>query len=265
MRSLALTLSVAVLPLAAPASAATSVLTPYTLTNTTYAQNFNALATSGSSAALPAGFQISEVGTSMAADGLYTAGTGSSNAGDVYSFGVDADRALGSLYSGTNTPSFGFIFTNGLSSAITSLNFAFAGEQWRAAAGTADRLNFQYRVGASAIDVGTWVDVDGLDIVSQINGVTGAATLNGNLAANRMLYAATIGSLNIAAGQTFGFRFVDADGPGGADAGLALDDLRIDATAVAAVPEPATWGMMILGLFGVAALLRRREGSRRFA
>lgn len=44
--------------------------------------------------------------------------------------------------------------------------------------------------------------------------------------------------------------------------GVQIDNVRVAAPVVSAVPEPATWAMMILGLGGVGAVLRtrRREG-----
>lgn len=259
MRKIALMAAVAVLPLAAPAAAVTSVLTPATLDAPTYTQNFNSLAASGASGALPIGFQIAEMGTSGTVDGRYTASTGSSTAGDVYSFGLDADRALGTVLSGTNAALFGAVFTNGLGSAITALTFDFAGEQWRSVVGAADRLDFQYRLSGGNIDTGTWIDVNSLDILAVVTGATGA--VNGNLAANRALYNATIGGLNIAAGQSFAFRFVDVDFAPGADAGLALDDVTLTATTgvAPAVPEPATWATMVAGFGLLGGALRRRS------
>jgi len=44
-----------------------------------------------------------------------------------------------------------------------------------------------------------------------------------------------------------------------ADAGVQIDNLALE--GVAAVPEPATWAMMILGFGGVGATLRRRRHS----
>jgi len=44
--------------------------------------------------------------------------------------------------------------------------------------------------------------------------------------------------------------------------GIAIDDLTIGVTMTAAVPEPSTWMLMTLGLFGVVAVARRK---RRFA
>ena len=269
MRALALIAVAAALPIATPAAAVTSILVPYSLTTNTYAQNFNALAATGESNLLPTGFQIAETGTSATVDGNYTAGTGSNNAGDVYSFGSagSADRALGTLLSGSNTPLFGFVFTNNLSAAITALAFNFAGEQWRSVAGATDRLDFQYRLGGGAVDTGSWTDFNTLDILSRVNAATGA--VDGNLAANRAIYSGTIGGLNIGVGQSFAFRFVDFD-TSGADTGLALDDLTFTATAGAtsAVPEPASWALMLLGFGSTGYVMRRRRphGARiRFA
>lgn len=42
------------------------------------------------------------------------------------------------------------------------------------------------------------------------------------------------------------------------DAGVQIDNLALEGT-IAAVPEPATWAMMILGFGGVGATLRRRR------
>ncbi len=67
-------------------------------------ENFAGLSNSTSpSSTLPVGWYLTESNTGGAADGLYVVGTGSGNAGGAYSFGLAsaADRALGSLGSGT--------------------------------------------------------------------------------------------------------------------------------------------------------------------
>src|SRR5437016_305704 len=85
-----------------------------------YVQNFDGLAGSGTSSSLPAGWAFWESGSSAAANGLYSAGTGSGNAGDVYSFGATSatDRALGTLLSGTLTPIIGASFVNNTGATI---------------------------------------------------------------------------------------------------------------------------------------------------
>ena len=131
-------------PVAAHAAGKTPT-NPVALTTLDYSQNFDGLAASGTgNSALPDGFQIVETGSGSAADGFYRAGSGSSNAGDVYSFGNSADRALGSLASGSNDAIyFGAIFINRLDRIISDLRFAYTGEQWRAGSSNDDGLIFQ--------------------------------------------------------------------------------------------------------------------------
>ena len=106
-----------------------------------YQENFDTLAISGTSSLLPAGWEILETGTN--ANLTYTAGTGSGNAGDTYSFGSTAatDRALGGLLSGSLTPLFGVAFVNNTGQLITSLDVSFTGEQWRAGHGRARSID----------------------------------------------------------------------------------------------------------------------------
>lgn len=262
MRIVTLALAAALAATSGVALAAGSSLAPsYTLTTTTYTQNFDTLATTGTSQALPAGFQIAEGNTGGAADGFYAAGTGSSNAGNIYSFGAagSTERALGSLTSGSVTPTwFGGIFTNGLGGTIQSLTFTYDGEQWRAGSAASDVLNFQYSLNATEVDNGTWTDINSLDFAALI--LTGNTALDGTLAANRTAnLTGTASGLSIAQGQRFGFRWVDVDVTG-SDHGLAVDNFRLSATLAqtAAVPEPSTWALLVLGFGVVGASLRRR-------
>src|SRR2546428_5142446 len=63
----------------------------------TYTQNFDMLASAGTSDVVPNGWAFAESGTN--ANTLYTAGTGSGNSGDTYSFG-----GSGSSEGGFGTP-----------------------------------------------------------------------------------------------------------------------------------------------------------------
>ena len=105
--------------------------TPVGLTapDVAYTQNFDTLVSTGSSNALPTGWGLSEAGTSAANDGKYTAGTGSGTGGDTYSFGAasSTERALGTLLSGTLTPTIGAAFTNNTGGTITSIDVAYRG------------------------------------------------------------------------------------------------------------------------------------------
>src|SRR6185436_16426682 len=91
-------------------------------------QNFDSLASAGTSSITPAGWGFVETGTN--ANTSYAAGTGSNNAGDTYSFGTAAaDRALGGLQSGSLVPIVGAQFTNNTGGTITSLAISYTGEQ----------------------------------------------------------------------------------------------------------------------------------------
>ena len=199
-----------------------------TAIGTAYTQNFDTLASIGTSSVVPAGWAFVETGT--AANTTYTAGTGSSATGDTYSFGAlgSSERAFGALRSGALSPLRGAGFTNNTGVAIQALQITYAGEQWRLGFSprpAPDRLDFQYSTTATSISTGTYTDVNDLDFSSPItSGAVGA--LNGNLAANRTIISFTITGLNIANGSTFFIRWVDFDIPQ-ADDGMAVDDFSL--------------------------------------
>ncbi|HNG95990.1 MAG TPA: hypothetical protein PLB32_24520, partial [Acidobacteriota bacterium] len=194
-----------------------------------YTQNFDTLATSGTSSTVPTGWDFSE--TSTNADTLYAAGSGSSATGDTYSFGTGAsgDRAFGTLLSSNLVSTVGASFTNNTGTAINGLTIAYTGEQWRlGATGRTDRLNFEYSLNASSLSTGTWTAVTALNFTAPITaGGTGA--LNGNTAANRTAISSTISGLNLANGAVFWIRWTDLDASG-SDDGLGVDDFSLTPT-----------------------------------
>jgi endonuclease G len=184
----------------------------------------------------------------------YNTGTGSSNAGALYSFGVAGtnpvtDRALGSVGSGaTGTVFLAVKLTNNTGATITSLDVAFAGEQWRNGGATApavsvaQAVDFQYQVanagtitGANTPNTG-WLDHNLLDFSSPTFGTSAAAALDGNAAANRVAKSSNI-SVSVAPGQEVWLRWLDVDHTGN-DHGLAIDDLVITANGIAPVDNP---------------------------
>ena len=194
-----------------------------------YTQSFDTLASKGSSAVLPLGWSLKETGSTATADGRYRAFTPGSGAGDTYSFGTEGsgERAIGSLRSDDLVTLFGVKFTNNTGATIEGLAIGYTGEQWRLGAPGRgpDRLDFQFSTDAASLTTGTWQDYDRLDFLSPTtSGPAGA--LDGNPAANRRVIAAAIPGLNIANGQSFWLRWVDADVPG-ADDGLAIDDFSL--------------------------------------
>jgi exonuclease III len=198
--------------------------------NGAYTQDFNSLSSTGTTNdvnTLPFGWTFLETGTN--ANTTYAAGTGSSNAGNTFSLGVDAaDRALGGLQSGSLIPFIGVSFVNNTGATITDLQVNYAGEQWRLGAtprAQSDRLDFQFSINATSLASGTWTDVDGLDFVAPIlSGTVGA--LNGNIPANRSNLSFTITGLSIPEGASFWIRWTDFN-VASADDALAIDDFSL--------------------------------------
>ncbi|MDQ5821145.1 MAG: hypothetical protein M3540_06875, partial [Actinomycetota bacterium] len=191
-------------------------------------ENFDTLASTGSSHTTPVGWTLFESGSSGAVNQNYTAGTGSGNAGDVYSFGsaVSTERAFGTLLSGTLTPTIGAAFVNDTGTTISSLSVAYTGERWRlGATARPERLDFQISADASSLTTGTWNNVDTLDFVAPVTtGTIGA--VNGNLAGNRTAISSAVAGLSIAPGSTFWIRWTDFNATG-SDDGLAVDDFSL--------------------------------------
>ena len=200
--------------------------------DTPITQDFDSLASTGTTnTTTPGGWGFLESGSN--ANTNYRAGNGSDNAGDTYSFGATGatERAFGGLQSGTLIPTIGAQFTNNTGGTITSLVISYTGEQWRlGATGRQDRLDFQYSTNATALNTGTYIDVDALDFASPITAGTVGA-LDGNAAANRTVVSSTINGLSIPNGASFFIRWTDFN-PSGSDDGLAIDDFSLTASGV---------------------------------
>lgn len=207
-----------------------------TTINSPYTQDFDTLASTGTSVVLPADWQISETGTNSNA--TYTAGTGSSNTGDTYSFGSSGstERALGGLQSGSLAPTFGASFTNNTGSMLTALSIAYTGEQWRlGTANRLDRLDFQYSLDATSLTTGSWNDLNTLDFTTP-NSIGTIGARDGNAIANRAELSTTISGLSIANGTTFWIRWASFNADN-ADDGLAIDNFSLTPLAtVVAIP-----------------------------
>ncbi len=194
-------------------------------------QDFNGLANSGTSSTVPAGWAFVETGANL--NTIYTAGTGSSNAGDTYSFGAagNTERAFGSLQSGSLVSTIGASFANNTGTSITGLVISYTGEQWRVGTlARPDRLNFEYSLNATSLTTGTWTPVTALNFAAPTTAGTIGA-LDGNTAANRTSISSTIASLNIATGATVWIRWTNFDATG-ADDGLAIDDFSLTAQGI---------------------------------
>jgi endonuclease G len=221
-------------------------------------ENFNTLASTGTPAwadnsTIPGWY--AQFGTSATNPTAYTSGTGSSNAGALYSFGSTsaADRALGSVGSGgTGTVYWAVKLSNNTGGTITSVDVSYVGEQWRNGGATspavsvAQTVDFQYQIvnsgAASDANIPTtgWIDYDPLDFTSPTFGTTAAAALDGNLAANRVTKASSI-TLTATNSQEIWLRWRDIDHSGN-DHGMAIDDFSITANGTPGDNAPSVTG-----------------------
>jgi endonuclease I len=192
-----------------------------------YTQDFNTLASAGTSSVLPTGWALLETGNN--ADINYLADNGTANSGNTYSYGAanNAERAFGSILSGSLTPTIGVQFTNNSGATITSITVSYTGEQWRlGTANREDRLDFQYSTNATALNNGVYTDVNQLDFIAPVT-VVPLGALDGNALANKKNIAAfEIVGLNIPDGSSFWFRWMDFNAAG-ADDGLSIDDFTV--------------------------------------
>ncbi|AVH71327.1 Calx-beta domain-containing protein [Nostoc sp. 'Lobaria pulmonaria (5183) cyanobiont'] len=194
----------------------------------TYSQNFNSLAASATSIAW---INDSTISGWYSTRTNYNAGSGTNNAGAMYSFGTTTDRALGSVASGTTgTIYYGLRLQNNTGSAITKLQVSYTGEQWRNGGNTSpQQLKFSYQTGSTltSLTTGTWTSVTSLDFTGPIATAI-ASSLNGNQSANRTVITPVIFNLAtpIANGEEIILRWEDID-DGGNDHGLAIDDVSV--------------------------------------
>jgi uncharacterized repeat protein (TIGR01451 family) len=199
-------------------------------------QNFNTLPASGSAtwtnnSTIPGWFHArTGTGTTVVAN------DGSSNAGNLYSYGTGTatDRALGSLGSGNAAIGnlfYGVRLQNNTGATITALDVSYTGEQWRNSAAAAQSVAFSYLVGSPTVTgslaefQSAGVAVPALDFTSPITGGT-AGALDGNLAANRVAIMFSITGLSIPNGTEVMLRWADPDHTG-ADHGLSIDEVSV--------------------------------------
>lgn len=226
--------------LAASWAAAAPAVISLTTLGTPYTQNFDSLAQTGTNVAWTDDTTINGWYSTRT---TYNGGTGSSNTGALYSFGVAGtnpvtDRALGGIGSGgTGTFYWAARFVNNTGSAISSLDISFVGEQWRdggAVTPAQQTMPFQYQVANAGVitDADTpstgWTGLASLDFSSPtFTNTGGGGALDGNLAVNRTTKSATLTfGTPVAAGQEIWLRWTD-NNDGGNDHALAIDDLSV--------------------------------------
>ena len=201
-----------------------------------YTQSFDTLPASGmatwtNNSTIPGWFHArTGTGTTIVAN------DGSSNAGNLFSYGTGTttDRALGSLGSGNAAIGnlfWGVRLQNNSGATINSLEITYTGEQWRNSAAAAQTIAFSYLIGSPTVTGSlaefqtAGVTIPSLDFTSPITGGT-AGALNGNLAANRVTVTFIITGLSIPNGTEVMLRWSDPDHTG-ADHGLSIDDFSV--------------------------------------
>ncbi|MCC9166887.1 T9SS type A sorting domain-containing protein [Pontibacter harenae] len=208
--------------------------------NTSYTQNFDALPAAGTgiwengTEYIPGWF----IQRTYTAGSTVLVGTGSSNTGGLYSFGLSGstDRALGAISSGTATVgefAWGLLIQNNTGATLTALHVTYAGEQWRSASRTAgeQETTFWYSTNASPTafnlhprtDVG-WTAVPDLNFKSLVS-FSAPGALNGNSPTNRRILSATI-PVDVPTGHYAMLRWKDLNDLDD-DHGLAIDNFSL--------------------------------------
>jgi alpha-tubulin suppressor-like RCC1 family protein len=176
-------------------------------------QNFDAAA-----AAVPTGWSFFE----DPGNATFGTGTGTSSTGNTYFFGTSPEWAFGGLQTGSVTPTIGVCYTNNTGQTINSMSVSYTGETWRVgAANRSDRLDFQYLIGATAINAsGTWLDADVLDYANPGQAATGNGSVQHSASISNTL------SITLPPCASICFRWTDFNASG-SDDGMGVDDFSM--------------------------------------
>jgi len=224
----------------------------FTAGNLIYAENFDGIGAEGT--VLPTGWEAFDKDDNSPLTALLVT-NGSSNSGNIYNVGIEssAERAFGTLASGSTQPTFGASFTNNSGAILGDLAFDFFLEQWRS--GSSDEVDevvtFEYSLNATSIDdaTATWVSVEALNLNEILVDSAAATAVDGTLAANRQNITHSITNIAFIEGATLYIRWSDENDSGG-DGIYAIDDLSITATESTS-PIVATDLSGFNGAFGI--------------
>ncbi|MEJ8756188.1 choice-of-anchor J domain-containing protein [Pontibacter sp. H259] len=212
-----------------------------------YTENFNTL-TSG----YPTGWTgVRFGGTGTAGAVLAPVATdGSGSSGAVYSAGLDTDRAMGTLASGSTIPAMGASFTNNTGSTLNQIKISAVMEQWRSGSNASQNevVKFEYSLNATAINdaAATWVAVTDLDLKEILVSTTAAAPVDGNATANKANITTDLAALGWENGKILWIRWIDTDNTG-SDGIYAVDDFKIEFTSNATTPALSAPSSLNLG------------------
>ncbi|MBI1222759.1 MAG: hypothetical protein GC180_09175 [Bacteroidetes bacterium] len=190
-----------------------------------YSQNFNSL---DSSTATSPWTNDSTLNAWYCNVSYYTGNSGTIATGGLYSFGNDADRALGSIASSSlDLIQYGVRIKNNTGSDVDRVYLRFTGEQWRhgnSAAGL-QSMRIAYAVADSFTGLpGSTNEWSPLQFWSPQYGQSGTS-LDGNLASNQMIVAGAM-AVDLSDGKELFILWSDTNNSG-FDHALAIDDILI--------------------------------------
>jgi hypothetical protein len=216
-----------------------------------YSQNFNGLGVNNVPSIFPAnnGVQVSLgaitansvngwygariAGSGTAATDL-VANAGTTSTGTLYSFGNanDANRALGTIATGTTIMAFGALIKNDTKGTITNVKVSFTAEFWRSSTVTSNVLTFGYGTinGTSSTETNFLTTTVATPLTAlNITGPAPVASngpLDGSSPANQVAYSNVTLPLALREGETAFIRWQDLNDDGN-DAGIGIDNFTL--------------------------------------
>ena len=160
-------------------------------------------------------------------------GTGTSNTGGYYAYGLGTDFSLGSLRSGSLTITYAVNFTNNSGTTITDLTISWNYEQWRFANNSGWNVTGTGALASNAT-------LNAKDFVGASSGTSGATT---------PVASFTLTGLSIASGQSFGIKWDSTDG-NSSDNGVSIDDFSISASGTVMQDQTITFDALANATYG---------------
>ena len=218
-----------------------------TAINTPYNENFDGMNATGTTF-LPNWTALRSSGTGTALQTLTMAVTdGTANSGNIYNTGTTAsqERSFGTISSGSTIPAFGASFINNVGSTVSSVDISSVVEQWRTGDNIINEIVvFAYSLDATSLSTGTWTPITALNLNEILTTSILAASVDGNLPANKSNISSSISGLTWANGTTMWIRWTDIN-DAGADSLLSIDNFSFKATATLSTKENQISGLAI--------------------